>query len=191
MAIGSSALPVDRARFPFGVGGSWFAGRSYLAQNHYPSRVLLGESMCPLKRQSIDLGAIAGMDCTTLCTPGRTLWSLQPSLTRLGIEYYSDVMYIILLLGQHLLIPSFKLQKKFPGSMLHYQMVVGELTMCFTDFYSTLAGFIEPAETFEEAVAREIYEESGIHLTNITYHSCQPWVGTLTDPMAPSLIRSI
>ena len=63
------------------------------------------------------------------------------------------------------------------------------LNMCSTDFYSTLAGFIEPAETFEEAVAREIYEESGIHVTNITYHSCQPWVGALFDPLPLSLIR--
>jgi len=61
--------------------------------------------------------------------------------------------------------------------------------VCSTDFYSTLAGFIEPAETFEEAVAREIYEESGIHVTNITYQSCQPWVGTPIDPMPRPLIR--
>lgn len=59
-----------------------------------------------------------------------------------------------------------------------------------TGFYSTLAGFIEPAETFEEAVAREAYEESGIHVTNITYHSCQPWVGTPIDPMSRPLIQA-
>jgi len=42
-------------------------------------------------------------------------------------------------------------------------------------FYSTLAGFLEPGESFEEAVSREIWEESGIHVTNVRYHSCQPW----------------
>ncbi|KAF8911552.1 NAD+ diphosphatase [Gymnopilus junonius] len=42
-------------------------------------------------------------------------------------------------------------------------------------FYSALAGFIEPAESFEDAVAREMWEEAGVHVWNITYHSGQPW----------------
>jgi len=42
-------------------------------------------------------------------------------------------------------------------------------------FYSCLAGFLEPSESFEEAVTREIWEESGIRATNVRYHSCQPW----------------
>lgn len=42
-------------------------------------------------------------------------------------------------------------------------------------FYSTLAGFVEPGETFEEAVAREIYEESGVKVHDVAYHSTQPW----------------
>ncbi|KZW02458.1 hypothetical protein EXIGLDRAFT_829336 [Exidia glandulosa HHB12029] len=41
--------------------------------------------------------------------------------------------------------------------------------------YSTLAGFIEPAESFEDAVKREIYEESGVKVWNVRYHSGQPW----------------
>ena len=89
----------------------------------------------------------------------------------------------------YLRLPAPKLQKKFPGSTLCYRAIVATLIKCFIDFYSTLAGFIEPAETFEEAVAREIYEESGIHVTNITYHSCQPWVGISIDPLPRSLIR--
>jgi len=44
-----------------------------------------------------------------------------------------------------------------------------------TGFYSTLAGFLEPSESIEEAVAREIWEESGVRVKNIRYHSCQPW----------------
>ena len=89
----------------------------------------------------------------------------------------------------HPRIPAPKLQKKFPGSTLCYHEAVKMLIICSIGFYSTLAGFIEPAETFEEAVAREIYEESGIHVTNITYHSCQPWVGVSIDPLPRSLIR--
>ncbi|MEZ5932263.1 MAG: NAD(+) diphosphatase [Alphaproteobacteria bacterium] len=41
--------------------------------------------------------------------------------------------------------------------------------------YSTLAGFVEPGESLEETVAREIHEESGIQVTDITYRSSQPW----------------
>ena len=41
--------------------------------------------------------------------------------------------------------------------------------------YSTLAGFVEPGETLEDAVRREVFEESGIKTKNINYVSSQPW----------------
>ena len=41
--------------------------------------------------------------------------------------------------------------------------------------FSALAGFIEPGESAEEAVARETFEETGIRLARIDYHSSQPW----------------
>ena len=41
--------------------------------------------------------------------------------------------------------------------------------------YSTLAGFVEPGESLEEAVAREVYEETRVTLDSVTYHSSQPW----------------
>ncbi len=44
-----------------------------------------------------------------------------------------------------------------------------------TQFYSVLAGFVEPGETLEEAVAREVKEEVGIELANISYFGSQPW----------------
>ncbi|CAE6405767.1 unnamed protein product [Rhizoctonia solani] len=49
-------------------------------------------------------------------------------------------------------------QKKFPSA-----------------FYSTLAGFLEPGESFEDAVKREIWEESGVRVHAVRYHSGQPW----------------
>ncbi|TFK44952.1 NAD+ diphosphatase [Crucibulum laeve] len=42
-------------------------------------------------------------------------------------------------------------------------------------FYSALAGFIEPGESFEDAVAREMWEEAGVNVWNVKYHSGQPW----------------
>ena len=41
--------------------------------------------------------------------------------------------------------------------------------------YSTLAGFVEPGESLEEAVTREVYEESRIRVTEVRYQSSQPW----------------
>ena len=42
-------------------------------------------------------------------------------------------------------------------------------------FYSTLAGFVEPGETLEEAVAREVGEEVGIQVRDLRYFASQPW----------------
>ncbi len=41
--------------------------------------------------------------------------------------------------------------------------------------HSVLAGFVEPGESLESCVAREVFEESGVRVTDIRYHSSQPW----------------
>jgi NAD+ diphosphatase len=41
--------------------------------------------------------------------------------------------------------------------------------------YSALAGFVEPGETLEEAVAREVEEETGVQLESVRYFASQPW----------------
>ncbi|KAM4809731.1 NAD-capped RNA hydrolase NUDT12 [Rhinophrynus dorsalis] len=56
-------------------------------------------------------------------------------------------------------------QKRFPAGM-----------------FSCLAGFIEPGETIEDAVRREVEEESGVKVGHVQYVSCQPW------PMPSSLM---
>jgi NAD+ diphosphatase len=48
--------------------------------------------------------------------------------------------------------------------------------------YSTLAGFVEPGEALEDAVRREVAEESGVIVDQVHYHSSQPW------PMPASLM---
>ena len=42
-------------------------------------------------------------------------------------------------------------------------------------WFSTLAGFVEPGETIEDAVRRETFEESGIKIDRVHYHASQPW----------------
>lgn len=56
-------------------------------------------------------------------------------------------------------------QKRFPPGM-----------------FTCLAGFIEPGETIEDAVRREVEEESGVKVGHVQYVSCQPW------PMPSSLM---
>jgi NAD+ diphosphatase len=41
--------------------------------------------------------------------------------------------------------------------------------------FSTLAGFIEPGEDIEHAVRREVFEETGVQVGEVGFHSSQPW----------------
>ena len=53
--------------------------------------------------------------------------------------------------------------------------LLGRQRAWLAGMHSTLAGFVEPGESLEQAVAREVYEETGILVDQVAYHSSQPW----------------
>lgn len=60
--------------------------------------------------------------------------------------------------------------------------------------WSTLAGFVEPGESLEDAVRREVFEESGVRVGACHYHSSQPWpfpsslmVGFVAEALDPTI----
>jgi len=53
--------------------------------------------------------------------------------------------------------------------------VLGRQKVWPPGMHSTLAGFVEPGESLEAAVAREVEEEAGIVVSDVRYHSSQPW----------------
>ena len=55
------------------------------------------------------------------------------------------------------------------------RILLGRQSIWKKGMYSTLAGFLEPGETLEEAVAREVFEEANIEVEDVSYHSSQPW----------------
>ncbi len=55
------------------------------------------------------------------------------------------------------------------------QCLFGRQKMWPKHRYSVIAGFVEPAESIEQAVVREVREETDINLKTVHYHSSQPW----------------
>lgn len=92
-------------------------------------------------------------------------------------EHYPRVDPVVIMLAEHdgnLLL----------GRQYHYP----------PDRYSALAGFVEVGETIEDAVAREIKEEAGIDVSDVTYVASQPWpfpssmmIGCTARALSPSL----
>lgn len=62
------------------------------------------------------------------------------------------------------------------------QILLGKGKRHRLNMWTCLAGFMEPGEGIEEAVRREVHEESGIRVGQVDYHSSQPW------PMPSSLM---
>jgi NAD+ diphosphatase len=57
----------------------------------------------------------------------------------------------------------------------HDRILLGSNAMWNTNRFSLLAGFVEPGESLESAVVREVFEESGIRVVDPVYLGSQPW----------------
>ncbi len=75
-----------------------------------------------------------------------------------GLEHFPRVDPVVIMLAEH------------DGRVL-----LGRQPQYPPGRYSALAGFVEPGESFEEAVARELREEAGIDVADVRYVASQPW----------------
>jgi len=57
----------------------------------------------------------------------------------------------------------------------HGQLLLGRQSRFPPRSFSALAGFVEPGETIEEAVRREVFEEAGVRVGEVQYVASQPW----------------
>lgn len=75
-----------------------------------------------------------------------------------GSEHFPRVDPVVIMLGEH-----------------EGRVLVGRQPRYPAGRYSALAGFLEPGESIEEAVARELHEEAGVRATQVRYVVSQPW----------------
>lgn len=94
--------------------------------------------------------------CGAATQPNRGCWSRVCGSC--AAEHYPRVDPVVIMLATYE-------DRLLLGRQPHYQ----------PGRYSALAGFVEPGETIEAAVARELFEEAGIRVTDVTYLASQPW----------------
>jgi len=80
------------------------------------------------------------------------------SCANCGAEHFPRVDPVVIMLAEH-----------------DDRVLVGRQASWPAGRYSALAGFLEPGESIEEAVAREIAEESGVAVSRVRYVASQPW----------------
>lgn len=117
-----------------------------------------GKRVCPPK----DMASLKGAQGATVGSEPVSSTERPPCATRQGISNLcfprtdpTAIMAVVSADGQKILLGR---QKRWPPH-----------------WYSTLAGFLEPAESIEEAVRREVWEEAGVHLGRVVIHSSQVW----------------
>ncbi len=114
-------------------------------------------------------------NCSNATAPNRGGWSRMCGSC--GAEHYPRVDPVAIMLAEH-------------GGRL----LLGRQPQYNPGRYSALAGFIEPGETIEAAVARELEEEAGIKVRGVRYIASQPWpfpntlmIGTWAEAIDDSL----
>jgi len=95
-------------------------------------------------------------NCGTPTTIFRAGWGR--SCSKCGAEHFPRVDPVVIMLAEH-----------------RGRVLVGRQASWPAGRYSALAGFLEPGESIEEAVAREILEESGVAVARVRYVASQPW----------------
>jgi len=138
----------------------WNLRNPFCAQCGHPTLSVNGgfKRACPPN----DLGELSDTAQSTTADKPSSSPNRPPCATRKGVSNLSFprtdptvIMAVVNHAGTHVLLGR---SKRFPPL-----------------WYSTLAGFCEPAESIEEAVRREVWEEAGIHLGRVVIHSTQPW----------------
>ena len=94
--------------------------------------------------------------CGAPTVPQRAGWGRR--CERCEAEHFPRVDPVVIMLAEHQGRVLLGRQPRFPPRR-----------------YSALAGFVEPGETIEGAVAREIFEEAGVRVRNVRYVMSQPW----------------
>ncbi len=95
-------------------------------------------------------------NCGTATTIFRAGWGRKCG--KCGAEHFPRVDPVVIMIAEH------------DGRAL-----VGRAASWPAGRYSALAGFLEPGESIEEAVAREIFEEAGVRVSGVRYVASQPW----------------
>lgn len=95
-------------------------------------------------------------NCGTPTDPSKGGWSRL--CIGCGAEHFPRVDPVTIMLAEH-----------------EGRILVGRQSRFPPGRYSALAGFVEPGETIEEAVARELWEEAGIRVHSVRYVMSQPW----------------
>ena len=95
-------------------------------------------------------------NCGQPTVPNRGGWSR--ACAACGAEHYPRVDPVVIMLAEH-----------------DRRLLLGRQPQYPERRYSALAGFVEPGESLEGAVARELKEEAGIDVADVAYVASQPW----------------
>ena len=95
-------------------------------------------------------------NCGSATAPFRAGWGRR--CTQCASDHFPRVDPVVIMLAEH-----------------RGRVLVGRQPQFPSGRYSALAGYVEPGESIEEAVARELGEEAGIAVSDVRYVASQPW----------------